>query len=375
MATEPTKLPEWASSNPVDPVSGMNAITEPSEAKKDSGFLRAERPPRQDFNWLFNLLYLWIEWFQQQVNYLFNNVSTILTNNDITPDTGESDQLESALGKNFLPVYYCGGFSNWASAGLPTPQISIAGGCCVDRYSDIMINTKNDPAWPVGGASLRKSVAVAWARGDNVGGMTPGVSLPLATAWYYIFAICVDYRNEVDIVFDNDIDGSNVIADLSPVAIRRIGSFYWIGNLANYRMAGKIFTFGDGAVQAHASPPIVDQTPILLQVNTPLMDSMLGTFLIRVKWASPLTTNNHLISVSDDGSFSGSIAQCIAHIGDTDAYMEVQVRPIINGGVPKIAIGIARENALTTPPTAPTNIDIYTRAFHDPIEYELSNPW
>lgn len=56
MATEPTKLPEWASS-------GSAAITEPSEAKKDLGWI-AEKPPHEYFNWLLNLIYQWVEFFK-----------------------------------------------------------------------------------------------------------------------------------------------------------------------------------------------------------------------------------------------------------------------------------------------------------------------
>jgi len=59
--TKPTSIPEWAL-NP-DP----NAIATPSIAKIDSGFLNQERPPRQDHNYLFNLLGQWRTW-EEQVN-------------------------------------------------------------------------------------------------------------------------------------------------------------------------------------------------------------------------------------------------------------------------------------------------------------------
>jgi len=68
MATEPAKLPRWATVPATDPVSGQPNVSEPSEGKKDSGYDFQERPPRQDFNWLFNLIYLWIQWFQQEIN-------------------------------------------------------------------------------------------------------------------------------------------------------------------------------------------------------------------------------------------------------------------------------------------------------------------
>jgi hypothetical protein len=64
MAAEPTKEPEWASVPAVDPISGQSNIVEPTESKKDSGFNFQERPPRQDFNWLFNLIWEWIKYFK-----------------------------------------------------------------------------------------------------------------------------------------------------------------------------------------------------------------------------------------------------------------------------------------------------------------------
>jgi len=376
MATEPTKLPEWASADPVDPVSGMNAIAEPSEAKKDSGFLRSERPPRQDFNWLFNLLYLWIDWFKQQVDYLFNNVSEVITNNDITVDTGESGQLESALEKNFFPIYHHSGFSSWRSAGLPTPQISIAGGCTADRYSATMINTRNDSSWPSSGAGvMRKTVQAAWARGDNVGGMTSGVSLPLATGWYYIFAVCLNARNEVDIVFDNDMDGSNVIADMSPSAIRRIGCFYWIGSLAIFQMAGKYFSMENFQRKDHVSPAIVSSAAILLEVQCPPLDSIIGQFTVIAEWAAPITGNNHLVGIGGGIEVGNLIeGQGKAVIGESFAYCSCNVRPDIDSSVPKIAVSISRENSASAP-TAPSKISIFTKGFIDPLEYEFFNPW
>lgn len=52
---KPDKYPRWAD------VGG--SITEPSSGKKDVGWVVAEKPPAQYFNWLLNLIYLWIVWF------------------------------------------------------------------------------------------------------------------------------------------------------------------------------------------------------------------------------------------------------------------------------------------------------------------------
>ena len=65
MATKPSTKPEWATLDPIDGVSGQPAIIEPSASKKNSGFLRLERPPRQDLNWILNLLDLWVDYFEE----------------------------------------------------------------------------------------------------------------------------------------------------------------------------------------------------------------------------------------------------------------------------------------------------------------------
>lgn len=53
--SKPSKYPEWADGG---------TIVEPSGAKKSLGWI-VEKPPYQFFNWLFNLIYQWVEWFDQ----------------------------------------------------------------------------------------------------------------------------------------------------------------------------------------------------------------------------------------------------------------------------------------------------------------------
>lgn len=66
MATKPTEIPEWASADVVDPISGQNNVLEPPPEKKMEGWARLEFPPRNWFNWLGRLTYQWIDWFKQQ---------------------------------------------------------------------------------------------------------------------------------------------------------------------------------------------------------------------------------------------------------------------------------------------------------------------
>lgn len=55
MAAKPASTPRWADG-------GSAEVTEPASGKKDIGWLSAERPPAQYFNWLFNLIYQWMEY-------------------------------------------------------------------------------------------------------------------------------------------------------------------------------------------------------------------------------------------------------------------------------------------------------------------------
>lgn len=59
-ATAPTDQPRWAD------VGGD--IVEPSEGKKDVGWVDAEEPAAEHMNWLQNLAYLWIAYFKLVVD-------------------------------------------------------------------------------------------------------------------------------------------------------------------------------------------------------------------------------------------------------------------------------------------------------------------
>lgn len=58
----PTKFPEWARVPYIDPVKGGSNIVEPSEQKKDDGWLRNEKPPGNMQNWLHNLTDEWLKY-------------------------------------------------------------------------------------------------------------------------------------------------------------------------------------------------------------------------------------------------------------------------------------------------------------------------
>lgn len=86
----PNKYPRWASSLVRDEVTHRLNIYEPSEAKKDIGWVAGEVPPRQWVNWSNNLTYQWIK-------YLDHNVST--------PTEYAKDSLPSAASHKAKIVY------------------------------------------------------------------------------------------------------------------------------------------------------------------------------------------------------------------------------------------------------------------------------
>lgn len=65
MALRPSVKPRFATTNLNNgPLGGAN-VTEPSELKKDSGWDAGEKPPRETFNWLHRITYLWIDYLDE----------------------------------------------------------------------------------------------------------------------------------------------------------------------------------------------------------------------------------------------------------------------------------------------------------------------
>lgn len=64
----PSKFPEYARNDVVDPTSGVNNVVEPGESKKDLGHgPLGEFPPRQYMNWIHRLTTEWLKWLDEQV--------------------------------------------------------------------------------------------------------------------------------------------------------------------------------------------------------------------------------------------------------------------------------------------------------------------
>lgn len=64
---KPTDLPRWSD------VGGD--IVEPTSGKKDVGWVSAERPPAQYFNWLLNQGYKWLKWLDDNADIILRTLS------------------------------------------------------------------------------------------------------------------------------------------------------------------------------------------------------------------------------------------------------------------------------------------------------------
>lgn len=72
MAIRPDKLPEWASVDEVDPITGANNKREPTTEFKLSGLKRREPLPRVFLNYQLNNIYDWIVYLDERVTALEN---------------------------------------------------------------------------------------------------------------------------------------------------------------------------------------------------------------------------------------------------------------------------------------------------------------
>lgn len=64
----PDKLPRWATSDLVSPVTGVNNVVEPPESKKNSGWNTYEPPARGWFNWLHRKTYEWLFYLDRVIS-------------------------------------------------------------------------------------------------------------------------------------------------------------------------------------------------------------------------------------------------------------------------------------------------------------------
>lgn len=237
----PTTKPEWATTNPVNGTSGIAAIVEPSSGKKQTGFLRLEKPPRQDLNWLHNLAGTWI------------------------------DFLDKRISANFLEGFSLESIND---DGGGTVGVTYTDGACGMSGNRIVNSLRVN-----GTASLTKKLTVAsvsdsWVAGNNQPGWGPGCSPIGDEVWVYAFLLYFAGTDSVDIGFADEVYGYGLDSIPNLTAKRRIGCLWYYnltdGKILPLKQNGDYFTLPEPLTTAGgASSVISNLAETALTVPTP----------------------------------------------------------------------------------------------------------
>lgn len=74
---KPSVFPDFAMTDVIDPTSGQPNVVEPSDTKKNVGWVYNEKPPRQYFNWLARTTSLWIHYLSDAIDVVFTWIGNI----------------------------------------------------------------------------------------------------------------------------------------------------------------------------------------------------------------------------------------------------------------------------------------------------------
>lgn len=128
---KPTKLPQWASEDEIDQTSGQYNVVEPPLERKRLGWYLGEKPNRQWWNWLHRQTWLWLAYFDENLDFDADNVVPVWTG--LTNQPNVNDFYYSKQGDRVF--FSCS--MTWAGnadttnpftmTNLPYPAANIAG--------------------------------------------------------------------------------------------------------------------------------------------------------------------------------------------------------------------------------------------------------
>ncbi len=208
--SKPSTLPRWATG-------GSAQIKEPTSGKKDLGFVSAEKPPNQYFDWLFNTIYLWLVYL-------------------------DALNTTAAVGCVFPSPYVA---TNWAAnASTDALESSGAGDALVDLRINEGAHLEKVQMWVEGNASANFTWTVEKHVNDGTS-VTVATQVVLAPA-----ASFSDYQIRLDA---HTTSGLTVTVDVSnpadPFYTRSTGSYladgFYVGQSVTW--AGMVNSGNNGA--------------------------------------------------------------------------------------------------------------------------------
>lgn len=270
--------PEWAITNPVDGVSGLPAIQEPSTAKKDSGFLRLERPPRQDHNWLFNTSGNWLKYMQGAF-------------------------LDQINGFRILEYNGFGG-GPWS--------VRFSKGWAFDTTGEVLFDAVNDLVGSGTGFTsngITKELTASFTEGNLAGGMSSSLVAGVSSAtnkWYHVFAVRTS-SGKLDVAFDDNVSASNLQTDHGITHWRRISSVWFRSLATGFREAlqiGDRFIFANPeSVVPSTGLPINLPSGFTVSASNEAVPPDVSTIMIGRAYAEHLTpAAGRMINIRGDNS-------------------------------------------------------------------------
>jgi hypothetical protein len=266
----PDKLPEWASIDSTDPITGQPNVVEPANLKKQVGWYYKEPPPANWFNWLMRYYYRWAAYFSdQQINVMqvygidtsstpnqiivslspqstelvdgrlyvikiANNNTGICTLNidglgalpivDIDLNALPSKALKAGTSACFIYNAALNSFilqkranvsflnliapvSSMLASSVNTTSFLVTNGYFINKTKTSIYNLSSN---------LTKKINFTWSAGDGGGALPQGLTITNNT-WYHIFALS-NVNGLVDLGIDSDINGTNLLADSNVIA-------------------------------------------------------------------------------------------------------------------------------------------------------------
>jgi len=161
---KPTDIPRWADTVAGDPAK----VNEPPNAKKDVGWVTAEKPPAQWLNWLAFTLYTWIVWLRdfEITAHVWTALQTLNFGIVVTQGTANSDGTTSTGNGTGAGVRGRGGVSGPGVRGTAGSGATTAPG----------VHGQGDTTGAAGGPGVLGEGGTNGAGGTFTGnGTAPGV--------------------------------------------------------------------------------------------------------------------------------------------------------------------------------------------------------
>lgn len=299
---KPSNLPEWATIPSVDPEVGGANIVEPDAGLKQTGWLREQYPPANQMNWLQNLQYQWLSYFDVAAALqrpLFgclpaNNIASPINDTDIQPGTWKAETTGN--------IY----------------KVS---------------------------STITKRISDDWEENPGVshGGFPSGLTVAINT-WYHKFLLGKPDGTS-DAGYDVALDASNLMADASGSGYtdyKRVGSIYTlptrIAKFTAFESQTGVRTFrwlspsSDGFETVVID--LVNNTPSNVTAHVPLGIKVMAT-IKGILRAIPNTgpgdsyARFHSTAVADELPLDNSRSNLLIHVSATDQSKDANTEDIL----------------------------------------------